>query len=44
LAAAGRGALLETPRHRQRVENCWWWRKRVLNATNATGRFDDESL
>jgi hypothetical protein len=44
LAAAGRGAFFEAPGRLQRVENCWWGGRAVLNATDVTGRFDDESL
>ena len=44
LAAAGRGAFVEAPRHNQHVENGWRSGDRLLNATEATGRFDDESL
>jgi hypothetical protein len=36
--------FVKVPRHHQHVENGWRGGDMVLNATDATGRFDDESL
>ena len=42
--AAEWGAFFEAPGRLQHVENCWWGGVVVPNATEVTGRFDDESL
>ena len=36
--------MCKAPRCHQQVENCGWGALLVLNATDVTGRFDDESL